>query len=151
RQVLGLSCGLREAGTERGDRIGIYLDASVPQVLSIFGTSKAGGVFVPINGLLFPEQVAHIARDCGMKGLIGHGAKMEGLRHVLKEVPSMEFVVTCGPQEALDVRVPQYRFEEMCSRESASPAPELGIERDLAAILYTSGSTGKPKGVMLSH
>ena len=64
RRVAGLAHGLREAGAARGDRIGIYLDASVPQVLSIFGVSRAGGVYVPINGLLFADQVAHIARDC---------------------------------------------------------------------------------------
>jgi acyl-CoA ligase (AMP-forming) (exosortase A-associated) len=151
RQVLGLSSGLREVGTGRGDRIGIYFDASVPQVLSIFAASKAGGVFVPINGLLFPEQVAHIAHDCGMKGLIVHGTKLGGLRQVLKGVPSLEFVVTCGAHEASDLQVPCYRFEEMCERRPAGPHPDPGIEKDLAAILYTSGSTGKPKGVMLSH
>src|SRR5581483_11041386 len=61
RRSAGLAEGLRRAGVGRGDRVGIYLDASVPQVLSIFGVSQAGAVFVPINSLLFPEQVAHIA------------------------------------------------------------------------------------------
>src|SRR5690349_8681684 len=53
RRVSGLARGLREAGLQRGDRIGIYLDASVPQALSIFGVSRAGGVYVPIHGLDF--------------------------------------------------------------------------------------------------
>ena len=69
-RVRGLAIGLQQAGLQRGDRIGIYLDPSVPQVLSIFAISQAGGVFVPINQLLFPDQVAHIANDCGMRGLI---------------------------------------------------------------------------------
>ena len=62
--------GLREAGTARSDRVGIYLDASVAQAVSIFAISRAGGVYVPISGLLFPDQVVHIGRDCMMKGLI---------------------------------------------------------------------------------
>src|SRR5208283_3684913 len=66
----GLASGLRELGLQRGERVGIYLDASVVQVISIFGVSQAGGVFVPANALLFPEQVAHIARDCGISALI---------------------------------------------------------------------------------
>src|SRR4029450_7857891 len=43
-QVAGLACSLREAGLQRGDRLGIYFDPSIPQVLSIFGVAQAGGV-----------------------------------------------------------------------------------------------------------
>src|SRR6266481_6640533 len=75
----GLAQGLRNAGLRRGDRVGIYLESSVPQVLSIFGVSEAGGVFVPINATLFPDQVAHIAKDCGMTGLITTKAKLASL------------------------------------------------------------------------
>src|SRR5215510_8334010 len=64
KRATGLAYGLRGAGVQRGDRVGIYLDPSVPQVLSIFGVSQAGGVFVTINPLLFPEQVGHIMSDC---------------------------------------------------------------------------------------
>src|SRR5580704_11490121 len=62
-KISNLAIGLRHSGIQRGDRVGIYLEASVAQVLSIFGISRAGAVFVPINGQLFPEQVAHIVRD----------------------------------------------------------------------------------------
>ncbi|HEY7319361.1 MAG TPA: AMP-binding protein, partial [Candidatus Binatia bacterium] len=37
KQVAGLAEGLREAGLRRGDRVGIYLETSVLQSLSIFG------------------------------------------------------------------------------------------------------------------
>src|SRR5439155_2695240 len=59
-RTAGLAEGLRQAGVERGDRVGIHLDPSIAQVLSIFAVSRAGGVFVPLNPVLFPEQVAHI-------------------------------------------------------------------------------------------
>src|SRR5271166_6678539 len=72
-----IACGLRSAGVQRGDRVGIYLDPSVEQVFSIFSISQAGGVYVPINTVLVPEQVAHIARDCGMKALITTPDKLE--------------------------------------------------------------------------
>ena len=42
-QVAGLARGLLEAGLQRGDRLGIYVDPSVPQALSIFGIAQAGG------------------------------------------------------------------------------------------------------------
>ena len=36
----------------------------------IFGIAQRGGVFVPIHHQLVPDQVVHIANDCGMKALI---------------------------------------------------------------------------------
>ncbi len=151
RRVAGLAEGLRRVGVERGDRVGIYLDASVPQALSIFGLSGSGAVFVPINSLLFPDQVAHIGRDCGMKVIISTSEKLASLASVLKEIPSLEFLVVAGEPGPLDVALPLHSFEELCAVAPQAGRHEASIEKDLAAILYTSGSTGKPKGVMLSH
>src|SRR5258707_7150461 len=150
RRVNGLAAGLRDAGLRRSDRIGIYLEASIPQALSIFGISRAEAVYVPINALLHPEQVMHIARDCGMKGLVTTVPKLASLAEVLPQIPSLEFVVVVGSGE-VTAQLPVHRFKEFCDRTLSGDWHETSIEKDLAAILYTSGSTGKPKGVMLSH
>jgi len=154
---LSIACGLRGAGMRRGDRIGIYLDPSVEQVLSIFSISQAGGVFVPINTVLVPEQVAHIARDCGMTALITTADKLDLLLPVLREVSSLQLlIVTNRPngRDPADMKAdskPVHAFEEMLRLPVENHWQDWGISKDLAAILYTSGSTGKPKGVMLSH
>jgi acyl-CoA ligase (AMP-forming) (exosortase A-associated) len=146
-----LAAGLQAAGLRRGDRIGIYLEPSVAQVLSIFAVSRAGGVFVPINIQLFPEQVGHIARDCGMKGLIARSARLSTLAGSLPEVPSLEFAVAVDANASMQAGpLPLHRMEAMLQADAAPSASEC-ISKDLGAILYTSGSTGKPKGVMLSH
>ena len=150
-QCAGLAIGLRKAGLTRGDRVGIFLDPSVPQVLSMFGVSQAGGVYVPINQVLFPDQVAHIARDCGMTSLITTRAKLATLLPILKEIPTLKFVVLDVEVLSEDSHLPVSIFDRLCRLQSPEPWKEVSIERDLAAILYTSGSTGKPKGVMLSH
>src|SRR5258707_358810 len=150
RRVNGLAAGLNSAGLRRGDRMGIYLEASVPQVISIFGISCAEAVYVPINALLHPEQVMHIARDCGMKGLVTTVPKLASLAEALPQIPSLEFVVVVGSGE-VTAQLPVHRFKEFCGRTLSGDWHETSIEKDLAAILYTSGSTGKPKGVMLSH
>jgi acyl-CoA ligase (AMP-forming) (exosortase A-associated) len=150
-QVAGLAHGLRRAGLRRGDRVGIYLDPSIPQVLSAFGVSQAGGAFVPINGLLFPEQVAHIAQDCRMKGLITTTVRLSSLEVVLKDITSLEFIVVTADGELPDVPLPIYLLEELGQSTIPQEWGDVGIEKDLVAILYTSGSTGKPKGVMLNH
>jgi acyl-CoA ligase (AMP-forming) (exosortase A-associated) len=136
---------------QRGDRVGIYLEPSVEQVLSIFSVSQAGGVYVPINTVLVPNQVAHIARDCGMKALISTPDKLAALSSVLHDIAALQFFVLTGAAQAQAGSKAVYGFDELLQL----PLPECwcdwGISKDLAAILYTSGSTGKPKGVMLSH
>ncbi|MGB6835737.1 MAG: acyl-CoA ligase (AMP-forming), exosortase A system-associated [Candidatus Acidiferrum sp.] len=151
RRCSGLAKGLRRAGSLRGDRIGIYLDPSVAQVISIFGTSEAGGVFVPINATLFPEQVGHIAKDCGMKGLITTPAKLSTLASLLPQLPALEFVVLTGDGDTPETALPTLRLEDLYELSGPPEWREESISKDLSAILYTSGSTGKPKGVMLSH
>jgi acyl-CoA ligase (AMP-forming) (exosortase A-associated) len=145
-----LANGLINAGVERGDRVGIFLEPCVPQVISIFAISQSNAAFVPINHLLFPEQVAHIINDCRMKGLITTRAKLSSLIPVLQQTPSLSFVILAGEGESPEICLPVHSFEAFCT----TPAPvrrDVCIEKDLAAILYTSGSTGKAKGVMLSH
>jgi acyl-CoA ligase (AMP-forming) (exosortase A-associated) len=151
RRVAGLATSLRDAGVKRGDRVGIYLEASVPQVISIFGISQGEGVYVPINALLLPEQVMHIARDCGMKALITTRSKLASLSQVLLQIPTLEFLVVTGEGESFASSLPTHTLDQMCAAEPPLAWSEKSIEKDLAAILYTSGSTGKPKGVMLSH
>ncbi|MGB9256636.1 MAG: acyl-CoA ligase (AMP-forming), exosortase A system-associated [Candidatus Korobacteraceae bacterium] len=146
--------GLRKAGIARGDRVGIYLDPSVEQVLSIFSTSQAGGVYVPINTVLVPDQVAHIVRDCGMKALITTPEKIETLEPALRDASPLQFFVATGNRNGHGVaesHLPVHRMEDMLAASFDGVWQDWGISQDLAAILYTSGSTGKPKGVMLSH
>ena len=151
RRAAGLATALRDGLAGRGERIGIYLDASIPQVVSIFGVSQAEAVYVPINTLLHAEQVMHIARDCAMTGLITTPAKLAALAEVIPQIPSLKFLIVTTDEQAAATSIPVHRFDKLCAVEPPAVWRESAIEKDLAAILYTSGSTGKPKGVMLSH
>ena len=149
-KVGGIAQGLQAIGHQRGERVGVYLDPSVAQVLAIFGVSQAGGVFVPINHLLMPEQVAHIARDCGMTGIITSSTKLGTLQTILGQIPSMKFIVVDG-DGVPNVSIRTVRFSEFTVGFVPRKWTDCNIEKDLVGILYTSGSTGKPKGVMLTH
>jgi acyl-CoA ligase (AMP-forming) (exosortase A-associated) len=146
-----LAQGLRCAGIERRDRVGIYLETSVAQVLAIFGVSKAGAVFVPMNAHLFPEQVAHIANNCAMKAIITSTSRLTGLLEILPQISTLQFIVAIDSGEVPQLPFPVHGFEAMCAPQASRACHDDSISKDLGAILYTSGSTGKPKGVMLSH
>ena len=152
KQTTGLAAGLHHLDLQRGDRVGIYLDHTLPQAISIYGISQADGVFVPINSLLMPNQVVHIAVNSQMKGLITDLSKLASLENHLKDIPSLKFIIIVSPQKELPLLpLPTYHFDTLCSMAPKDPFIERNIGKDLAAILYTSGSTGKPKGVMLNH
>ena len=151
RRTAGLAKGLRHAGLIRSDRIGIYLEPSVPQVLSIFGISESGGVYVPINATLFPEQVAHIAKDCGMKGLITtrHQTPFTGAS---SSPDSFSRIYGLDGEKTVTQRSSQCIVSKSLCELSGPPEwREHPSAKTSRRILYTSGSTGKPKGVMLSH
>src|SRR3989475_3748695 len=150
RRVDGLAAGLRDAELRRGDRMGIYLEASVPQALSIFGISRAEAVYVPINALLHAEQVMHIARDCGMKGLITTAAKLASLAEVLPQIPSLEFLVVVDPGEVA-AQLPVHRFEEFCARTLPADWRGKKNKKEISAPLFNSRAAGQAQRGKLMH
>jgi acyl-CoA ligase (AMP-forming) (exosortase A-associated) len=150
-RVCGLAAGLRNLGMERGDRVGVYMEPSVAQALSILGVSRAGGVFVPVNEVLFPEQVAHIANDCRMRGIVTSKGRLERVRETLSSTSTVEFVVVVTEDALPELSVPVERFQDTTAANVPADWKEWSIETDLAALIYTSGSTGRAKGVMLNH
>ncbi|MBL8339795.1 MAG: acyl-CoA ligase (AMP-forming), exosortase A system-associated [Rhodoferax sp.] len=151
--VAGFSHGLIGLGLARTDRVAIYLDKRIETVVASFGTTAAGAVFVPVNPILKPEQVAFILQDCNVRVLVTSPERLVLLREVLSSCPDLRHVVvTEGTAQASDgpaLPVPVVSWADLLSAP-ARPGHRV-IDVDLAAILYTSGSTGKPKGVVLSH
>jgi len=150
--VQGFSFGLRGLGLPRTARIGIYLEKRIETVVASFGATAAGGVFVPMNPLLKPEQVAYIARDCDVRILVTSPERLALLLPELPACPSLRHVVlTEMPAEPLSMP-PGIAVHAWAALLDAPPRPgHRVIDTDIAAILYTSGSTGRPKGVVLSH
>ena len=137
-------------GLARAERVAVYMEKRVETVVSLFGAAAAGGVFVPVNPLLKPEQVAHILQDCNVRILVTTPERLELLRPVLAHCHDLRTVVICGAvtPAALD-GVSMVNWAERTSAPHTHP--HRAIDGDMAAILYTSGSTGRPKGVVLSH
>ena len=151
-EARAFAAGLGRIGLGRSERVAIYLDKRIETVASVFGTSAAGGVFVPVNPLLRAQQVGYILDDCGVRVLVTSAERLETLRDELERCPSVEHVIVVGAgrEPADGARVRRPRVGRLPGRAPTSPEPNA-IDIDMAAILYTSGSTGKPKGVVLSH
>ena len=150
--VSGLAAGLVGLGLPRGGRVGIWLEKRFETVVGSFAAPAAGGVFVPMNPLLKPEQVFYIAQDCDVQVLLTSPERLALLQPHFALLPTLRHVVlTQGTAnlKALPAGVILHRYEDLV----AAPlrCPHRVIDTDMVAILYTSGSTGRPKGVVLSH
>lgn len=143
--------GLSALGLARGERVGIYLDKRVEFVAAAFGTTAAGGAFVPLNPLLKADQVAHILRDCKVRVLVSSPERLALLAPGLGACHDLRQIVLTGNPATLPTfeGLGTHRWQELCT--AGDNCRHRVIDGDLAAILYTSGSTGKPKGVVLSH
>ena len=62
-------------------------------MIAAFGATSAGGVFVPMNPLLKPEQVAFIAQDCDVRILVTSPERLALLAPSLVHCRALQSVV----------------------------------------------------------
>jgi acyl-CoA ligase (AMP-forming) (exosortase A-associated) len=155
-QMSGFASGLMQLGLARGERVAIYLEKRFETVIASFGAPAAGGVFVPVNPLLKPEQVAFILQDCNVRVLVTSPERLVGLADALARCPDLKHVVlTDGqasatpPAQSVGTHWALMRWSDFLNAPPRSG--HRAIDTDMVSILYTSGSTGRPKGVVLSH
>ncbi len=175
-QQLWLACGqvaekFSHLALEPGSRIAVYLPKLPETIFALFGASVSGMVFVPVNPLLKPAQVAHILQDSGATVLITSCSRARQLSDKLASCGALHHLICIDAsvknslKDAIATSVDnEPELNHICFHDdlglsekstnsqttsTASPAPITS--QDIAAILYTSGSTGKPKGVVLTH
>lgn len=156
RLICGFASGLTATGLRRDDRVAILLEKRVETVVAIFGTAAAGGVFVPVNPLLRPQQVAYILADCGVRVLVTSADRLAQLQAHLSSNSLIDQVIlvdeSSSGSDAISVPGCQVRHWRQIFADNNVELPRIcTVDSEMAAMLYTSGSTGKPKGVVLSH
>ncbi len=152
QQLEAVASGLLGLQLGRLDRVAVYLPKRPETVAAFFGIVRAGGVFVPVNPLLKPPQIAHILGDCNVRTLITTMDRLALLESVLPQCPDLKSIVLLDHEPGVPVSsggLPVCAWKELVS--STGRKGHRVIDADMASILYTSGSTGKPKGVVLSH
>jgi long-chain acyl-CoA synthetase len=135
-EVDRIAAGLQGLGLHAGDRVAIALPNSVGFVAAYLGILRAGGVMVPLNIMLMPNEVKQILEDAGVR-----------------------FAFSAAPYSASLDKAGATGLEKVIAIDrlgddfpaGASPEQVQATEDTLAVLAYTSGTTGAPKGVMLTH
>ncbi|MFB0936273.1 MAG: acyl-CoA ligase (AMP-forming), exosortase A system-associated [Propionivibrio sp.] len=149
--VDAFASGVIGLGLKRGERVAIYLEKRFETVIASFGAPAAGGVFVPLNPLLKPEQVGYILRDCNVRILVTSPERYALLTETLAACDDLHHVVLINSEQPATTagQLSLMSWSDLLRMPQRSG--HRVIDTDVTAILYTSGSTGKPKGVVLSH
>ena len=91
--VTSMAAGLQGLDLARGERVAIYLPKLPQAVVSFFAASAAGAVFVPVNPVLKPDQVAYILQDCNVRVLITQSGRYSQLQELLCHCHDLQHVV----------------------------------------------------------
>jgi len=144
---------LIRAGIRKGDRVAIYMDNSWQSVVSIYGATLAGAVFIVINPQTKADKLKYILNDSESKILISAHVLKNELSKALGEANTIREVIISGDITNI-TKFSHFDitdFENCVQSDIADVTFPAIIPNDLAALIYTSGSTGFPKGVMMTH
>lgn len=147
-----LASHLVNEGIIKGDRVAVYLNNSWQSVVSVYGITLAGGVFLVINPQTKADKLNYILKDSGAKIIISENQLLKELSISLDGLIELSQIISSGTiPENLNIRQIIFDFDQISrNRISGILFPRI-IPNDLAALIYTSGSTGFPKGVMMTH
>ncbi len=140
RQANRLAAKLADLGVQTGDHVALFLQRSIPMIVGILATLKAGAAYVPQHVGVAPEahlnyvlEVANIDVILTLSQLaeqvsVADGRTLLNVDDFMQEpfADEMEFVENFVPETAV------------------SP-------HNTCFIIFTSGTTGIPNGVQVTH
>ena len=147
-----LANALKAAGLEPGEAVA-YLSPNTPAMLEAhFGVPLAGGVLVPINFRLHPQEIAYIL-DHSQSRFLFVDRELTGLvAPIADEIDTVRDIVVIEDGFAGPALLDSTDYGRFLEQASAAPiALDLADDQATYSINYTSGTTGKPKGVMYTH
>jgi long-chain acyl-CoA synthetase len=145
-----LAKALQGAGFAVGDRASIIMTNQSKWLISAYAIFHAGGVLVPLDYKLTPNEQWQLLQHSGAKVLITEYPIWRQLSVAEGRSDAtnvMTVLVTEAPKNA--ELSGAHRWEEF--RGSGEPIFVPRTRKDVACIVYSSGTGGRPKGCMMMH
>jgi malonyl-CoA/methylmalonyl-CoA synthetase len=132
--------GLKEVGLQKGERVILFMQKSMEQLVFHLGVQKIGAISVILNPGFKKDEMDYFLRDTDAKIVIVGKKEMALIRSLDKERQIIS-VDSEGP----------FGEDKLFPKSSAQLSPVEGHPDDPAIIIYTSGTTGQPKGAILTQ
>ncbi len=143
---------LSKLGVGRGQHVALMLP-NVPQFsIAYFGVHYAGGVVVPLNVLLTPDEIAYHLDDSDAVALVVWEGFLEQAQAGFNRAGGCKQLIV-AKADPKDASAPEGALSMTALVGGATPVTDLPdtMPDDTAVILYTSGTTGRPKGAELTQ
>ncbi|HUG85555.1 MAG TPA: long-chain fatty acid--CoA ligase [Euzebya sp.] len=139
-----IAAALAAHGVGRGDKVAI-LSANDPVAFTaVFGISRAGAVWCPINPRNEAAENAELLALFGCTVLVFQASFAGLVDQIRGDLPDLTALV------CLDGKVDWALDWEAFLATGGEDAPDEPADDDLAMIVGTGGTTGRPKGVLLT-
>lgn len=147
-RVNRLSHGLRDLGVKKGDRVAYLAPNSVEMLEGFYGVFQLGGVMVPLNIRLKPEDYLFILNHSETKVLFVDQELLHLIKPVKEKLTTVEKIIVHYAETDNN----EIEYDNWLEKQSNIVFKREDVEEDdVCSLLYTSGTTGNPKGVMLTH
>jgi acetyl-CoA synthetase len=142
-----LANGLKNAGIEKGDRIGILLSQSPETAITHIAAYKIGAIAVPLFTLFGTDALEYRLSNSEATCLVTDEANLPKVTEIRERLPLLKVVIVAGGKTGGNVP----GFWDLIEKESCGFTPAETKADDPALIIYTSGTTGPPKGALHAH
>jgi len=151
-RVYRLANGLKNWGLKKDERAVILSRNNNAMLEAFYGIGMAGGVSVPLNYRLSPEDLTYILNHSGGKVLIFEHVYADTIRDIQSKLKTVQLYLEIQSFDKPDGDSLGMPYEEfLTSNSSQTLAAPVTDERDMLSIVYTSGTTGTPKGCVHTH
>jgi crotonobetaine/carnitine-CoA ligase len=147
-QLSGL---LRRLGTARGDRVLGLIGNRPENLISWFGASKCGAIWVPTNTYYRGDWLAWQIVDSEPSIIVAEARYLHRLADVWSHVDRKIPILVVGtPRTEKVPATPLLDFNDYRSITQANGGLDIQ-PTDISHLMYTSGTTGRAKGCKVSH
>jgi long-chain acyl-CoA synthetase len=147
--ALPLARALEDAAFGANDRAAIIMTNQSKWLISAYAIFYRGGVLVPLDFMLKPDDQIRLLVHSGVKLLV---TEFHTWRAISQEPNfgdlKLSTVLVADAPPGLDLRGAK-RWEEF--RGGSAPTFVPRARKDWACIVYSSGTGGRPKGCVLTH
>ncbi|MCA1009181.1 class I adenylate-forming enzyme family protein [Halobacillus halophilus] len=164
-QVQRVAGFLRQAGFEKGDRIGLFMQNSPQYIIGHYAIQYIGAVVCPLNPMYKANELEYLIKEVDMAGIFAGGELLAEVRKVnehLKRIIVIRYedLLPDHPSwtipkdlnsPALELNPNETMWEEIMQGSQPCTYPEVVKLEDTALLAFTSGTTGRPKAAMLTY
>ena len=146
-----LAKALQDTVFAPGDRASIIMTNQSKWLISAYAAFHAGGVLVPLDYKLTPDEQWQLLKHSGARVLITEypiWRQLSAAAAGRSMAPNVGTVLVTEAPASADLGSAQ-RWEEF--RGNGEPTFVPRTRQELACIVYSSGTGGRPKGCMMTH